>query len=409
MNGRMGQDFSSEDMAWLWNARAVRADNAPRFNVRSGSLLRAICARRDGDKIQRVLTGLRWGLIPRTASVEDVRAGHRLVWARREGLTQRAAFRDSLQRRRCVVPVTGWFARVRETFSDEAACEHHLWLRPRDNRMWSLAGVWDEWTDEDERVRRTCALVSTAPNARLERLGVRMPAILDEDAARVWLDGREHSGKYLQTLAGTIASRDMEISVVSAPRWREQDDESLLQPLSDSQEILQRLGLARERKAPAMRRQLRRDWRSDDGQIFFKMRSLTRDDDTRWHPVVDTGDGRVFCDCPDFHYRHARFRPDVWIAAALVQTPRTRGQQLCETRRFNRSVKTKNENALLQVLAGRFCVLMARLTGVGARKSAQSRRRDLRHESRAQKFAPIASPARRADEQAPDNFLRAAK
>ncbi len=315
MSGRIEQDFTSEDMAWLWNARVNGGGSAPRSNVRSGTILRAICARYDENReeAQRVLTGLRWGLIPRTTSADDVRAGHRLVWARRETLTQRASFRNSLRARRCVVPVNGWFARVRENFSDDAAIEHHLWLRPRDGRMWSLAGLWDEWTDENERVRRTCALVSTAPNARLERLGVRMPAILDENAARVWLDGREHGGKYLQTLASTISSRELDISVVASPRWREQDDESLLEAVPDSDEIIQRLGLARERKVPQMRRQLRRDWHSPDGQVFFKMRSLTRDDDTRWHPVVDTGDGRVFCDCPDFHYRHARFRPDVWM------------------------------------------------------------------------------------------------
>ena len=84
--------------------------------------------------------------------------------------------------------------------------------------------------------------------------------------------------------------------------------------LPDSDEILATFGFgARTQSAGKMRRQIRRDWRSADGQVFFKMRSLTRDDDTRWHPVVDTGDGRVFCDCPDFHYRHARFRPDVWM------------------------------------------------------------------------------------------------
>jgi hypothetical protein len=51
------------------------------------------------------------------------------------------------------------------------------------------------------------------------------------------------------------------------------------------------------------KRLVRRDHEAG-GHVFFRTRSFTRDDATRWHPVVDVETGRVFCDCPDFHYRH---------------------------------------------------------------------------------------------------------
>jgi len=45
--------------------------------------------------------------------------------------------------------------------------------------------------------------------------------------------------------------------------------------------------------------------------VFFKTHSFTQRDDTWWHPVVDLESGGVFCDCPDFRYRHAPHEPDV--------------------------------------------------------------------------------------------------
>jgi hypothetical protein len=55
-----------------------------------------------------------------------------------------------------------------------------------------------------------------------------------------------------------------------------------------------------------IRRHVRRDAPLPDGITPFVTKSFTQDDENiEWHPHVDTRTGEVWCDCPDFRFRHA--------------------------------------------------------------------------------------------------------
>ena len=64
-----------------------------------------VVVRRAGD--ERTLAKLRWGLVPGWA--KDLKMGARMFNARSETVHEKPAFRSALRRRRCVVPVNGWF------------------------------------------------------------------------------------------------------------------------------------------------------------------------------------------------------------------------------------------------------------------------------------------------------------
>jgi putative SOS response-associated peptidase YedK len=306
---RLSQGFCLSEVAESWDAQVIGEElSSARFSVRPGGGLAVVLG--GGEGVAPRVERLKWGLVPFWTPLEDVEAGRRALWARAETLWQKASFRLSLQGQRCVVPISGWYARV-----SDGAAQRTLLLRPKNGGVWSAAALWDEWISPEGRAVRTVALVSTEPNARLAPLALRMPAILGEDEARAWLHARRLSerdaGKYLQPLP----SRALTAYAVPAPRWREQDDETLATPLANSDAITERLGLNRAPSQIVLRRQVMRDWKSPDGQVFFKTRSFTREDSTRWHPIVDTHDGTVFCDCPDFRFRHARHEPSVHTPA----------------------------------------------------------------------------------------------
>lgn len=61
--------------------------------------------RRDGE--ERTLAKLRWGLVP--AWAKDLKMWARVINARSETVHENPAFRSAFRRRRCVVPVNGWF------------------------------------------------------------------------------------------------------------------------------------------------------------------------------------------------------------------------------------------------------------------------------------------------------------
>lgn len=300
---RVSQDFGIAELRERWGVAASEDDLARgRFQLRPGGFVSAI-AEVEG---QRRVEALRWGLVPFWTPLEDVRGGRRMVWARAETLASKASFRQSLSGQRCIVPASGFFVSTRD-----GAQQRTLLVRPRGGGMWPIAALWDEWVSGDGQVLRTLAMVSVEANARLAKVEGRMPAILRPGEDASWLSDASMGEKSLARALRPWSGREMEIQAVHAPRWKQQDDAGLVEPLSQSSAIIERLGLQLPRRDVVFRRQIVRDWRSQDGQVGFKVRSFTRDDGARWHPVVDTLDGSVFCDCPDFHYRHAPHHPSV--------------------------------------------------------------------------------------------------
>ncbi|WP_083773526.1 SOS response-associated peptidase family protein [Desulfofarcimen acetoxidans] len=56
---------------------------------------------------QRVISLMRWGLIPRWAKEQSI--GYKLINARSETVEQKPAFRDSFHQRHCLIPTDGFF------------------------------------------------------------------------------------------------------------------------------------------------------------------------------------------------------------------------------------------------------------------------------------------------------------
>lgn len=151
---------------------------APRWNVaptQSVPLVRVV------DGVRRL--GLaRWGLVPSWA--RDATGGPRAINARAETVATKSTFRAAFQRRRCVVPASGWFEwrrseTPRQPFYFSAASGGPL----------AFAALWERWRDPaGGEVVDTCAIVTCAPNALAARVHDRMPVVLGQRAAATWLD-----------------------------------------------------------------------------------------------------------------------------------------------------------------------------------------------------------------------------
>ncbi len=167
-------------------AQLAATTNATRYNIAPGTsllALRSVAARSTGDVARtpasNAIFNPRWGLIPSWA--RD--ATRPSVNARAESLAERPAFRDAFRHRRCVVPASAfyeWEARGRS---------RHPWLfRRRDGQAFFFAALWEIWPALDCAPLETCALVTTAANPTVAPIHDRMPALLDTQAAHLWLD-----------------------------------------------------------------------------------------------------------------------------------------------------------------------------------------------------------------------------
>ena len=114
--------------------------------------------------------------------------------AKAETLAESRVFREPFRRRRCVVPVAGFYewrrrGDLRQPFHVHSQSGALL-----------LGGVWDRWRARDGSTTvESFAVVTTAASAELEFLHDRQPLMLSPEGAMRWLD-RDTSASALARL-----------------------------------------------------------------------------------------------------------------------------------------------------------------------------------------------------------------
>ena len=169
MCGRFTQQRPTAELAELFGAEPLTDDPGGHFNLAPTDPASVVVER--GDR--RAITTYAWGLIQPWA--KDPRVASRQINARAETVATSGAFRDSFRRRRCIVPVDGFY----EWRRDGSARRPFL-IRRDDGAPMALAGLWSGWRDPAiDAVRRTFTILTTTPNALIAPLHDRMPVILE--------------------------------------------------------------------------------------------------------------------------------------------------------------------------------------------------------------------------------------
>jgi putative SOS response-associated peptidase YedK len=172
--------FSQAQIAEL-DREIYRLLNVPalpsRYNV-APTQDAAVVRERDGA---RSLELLRWGLIPYWA--QDPAIGNRMINARAESLSEKPAFKEAYQRRRCLIPARGFYE-----WRKAGSLKQPYYVRLADNGVFAMAGLWERWRDEAHETIETFTVITTAPNTLLRPIHDRMPAILEPSEYDRWLD-----------------------------------------------------------------------------------------------------------------------------------------------------------------------------------------------------------------------------
>jgi putative SOS response-associated peptidase YedK len=161
--------------AYFGASDVVAADRPPSWNVAPGAQIPAVARTRTG----RRLGTMRWGLAPSWSTDPD--AGPRPTNARVEGILDKAVFAESLERRRCLVTVDGFYEWRRPAGGPKQP--YLLDLADGSGDPFALAAIWDRNAGEV-----SCAVVTAPSDANLEWLHDRMPVRLRRDQWETWLD-----------------------------------------------------------------------------------------------------------------------------------------------------------------------------------------------------------------------------
>jgi putative SOS response-associated peptidase YedK len=152
----------------------------------------------------------RWGLIPSWA--KDPAIGNRMINARAETLAEKPAFRSAFKNRRCLIPADGFYEWRKDPGGKSKT---PMYVRLKSGEPFAFAGLWEAWRSPDDETILSCTIITTTPNALVEKIHDRMPVILKPDAAKRWLDPAEQEPVKLMNLLKPYPASQMTAYAVS--------------------------------------------------------------------------------------------------------------------------------------------------------------------------------------------------
>lgn len=177
---------------------------APRYNIAPSQAVAVVA-----NEPERKLEFFQWGLIPSWA--KDPKIGNKLINARAETLAEKPAFRAALKRRRCLVVADGFYE-----WKKLDGRKQPMYIHLKDGRPFAFAGLWEVWRSPQDELIKTCTIITTEPNALLESIHNRMPAILPPESYDLWLAPGDQTADVVLPLLRPYNPADMRAVPVSS-------------------------------------------------------------------------------------------------------------------------------------------------------------------------------------------------
>jgi putative SOS response-associated peptidase YedK len=105
---------------------------------------------------ERRIGQLQWGLVPGWAS--DTKIAYNLINARSETAHSKPSFKRAFESRRCIIPSSGFY----EWKKLDGRKQPYL-IKPSNGPLFSFAGLWEKWLDEESNPLYSCTILTTTP------------------------------------------------------------------------------------------------------------------------------------------------------------------------------------------------------------------------------------------------------
>jgi putative SOS response-associated peptidase YedK len=205
------------------NVRDSRVHNyPPRLNAAPSQDLLVI--RRNHETGELSLDPLRWGLIPHWC--QDSKGGRKPINAKCETVHALPMFRDAYHRRRCIVPVDGFF---------EWKAKQPYAIALKDESPFGIGGIWENWKEASSgEWIRTFAVITTDANQLVAEIHDRMPLILAPGDYTRWLSDELDPCELMRPFP-CAPMRTWPIS--TRANKPDNDDASILEPIESARAV----------------------------------------------------------------------------------------------------------------------------------------------------------------------------
>ena len=186
----------------------------PRYNVAPTDQIPVIFEKNN----RRQAHSMRWGLLPyqtrsidgRSALDENGKSLNTPINARAETIDSKDSFKLSFERRRCLIPASGFYEWKKTNFSK---IPH--WIHLLNQRWMALAGIYTWWKAPSQEWIPSCTIITTNPNSLLESIHDRMPVILTPGSYDMWLSSGGTNLSELKEILVPYAAKEMSAHPVS--------------------------------------------------------------------------------------------------------------------------------------------------------------------------------------------------
>jgi len=185
----------------------------PRYNIAPSQEVLTVVEReskREGRMLQ-------WGLVPFWS---DEPKG--IINARVETIDEKPSFKESFERRRCLILADGFYEWERN-----GKISQPYYFQLKNEKPFAFAGIWDRWRGEDRSIT-SCAITTTTANDLLSEIHTRMPVILRPESYDLWLNEHTRAVDLKELLVPFPADQMMSHAVSYEVNDPKVDDERLL-------------------------------------------------------------------------------------------------------------------------------------------------------------------------------------
>lgn len=129
-----------------------------------------------------------WGLVPSwvksPTQASEIRSN--TLNARSDTVFGKPSFRTAIRMRRCLVPADGFYE-----WRELGGKKYPYFIYLKDRDIFSMAGIWEEWTDTGTgEIWKTFSIITTDANPLMEKIHntkKRMPVILTREQEMDWI------------------------------------------------------------------------------------------------------------------------------------------------------------------------------------------------------------------------------
>jgi putative SOS response-associated peptidase YedK len=197
------------------------SDFKPRYNIAPTQLVPVITSQSN-----KGFSFFYWGITPLFGQNKPVT--QKLINARAESVTEKISFKNSFQKRRCLIPADGFYEWKK--LGKKTKIPYRFTLR--EDELFAFAGIWEEYETVNGEIQHTFLILTTSPNESVAEIHDRMPVILNRDMEKKWLDTYTSESDLLAMLSPYPSNQMLSYTVSPLVNSVENDVPSIIRKTS---------------------------------------------------------------------------------------------------------------------------------------------------------------------------------